>query len=87
MQGYHARAAETAAAFATIDGRRYLRTGDVGYVDAEGYFFMVDCLKRMVSVSGYKVSPTECEAALYRLPAVQECCVVAAPDARSGERL
>jgi fatty-acyl-CoA synthase len=54
-------------------------------MDEDGYFFIVDRLKRMVSVSGYKVWPAEVEALLYRHPAVQECCVIAAPDEHSGE--
>src|SRR5690606_35453028 len=66
-------------------GRRFLRTGDLGYVDAEGYYFVVDRLKRMINVSGYKVWPAECEALLYRHPAVRECCVVAASDPYRGE--
>ncbi|WP_321962458.1 long-chain-fatty-acid--CoA ligase [Paraburkholderia sp. J7] len=72
-------------AFASIDGRRYLRTGDLGYVDHEGYFFVVDRLKRMINASGYKVWPAEVEAMLFEHPAVQEACVIATHDARRGE--
>jgi fatty-acyl-CoA synthase len=54
-------------------------------VDEEGYFYTVDRLKRMISVSGYKVWPAECEATLYHHPAIQECCVIAAPDSYRGE--
>ncbi|WP_321909570.1 long-chain-fatty-acid--CoA ligase [Paraburkholderia sp. J11-2] len=72
-------------AFASIDGRRYLRTGDLGYVDQEGYFFVVDRLKRMINASGYKVWPAEVEAMLFEHPAVQEACVIATHDARRGE--
>jgi len=85
MLGYWRRPEADAETFFERDGRRYLRTGDLGYVDGDGYYFVVDRLKRMISVSGYKVWPAECEAALYRHPAVQECCVIAAPDAYSGE--
>lgn len=85
MHGYWGRPEADAEVFVTIAGRRYLRTGDLGYVDDEGYFFIVDRLKRMINVSGYKVSPTECEAQLYRHPAVLECCVVSAPDPHRGE--
>ena len=85
MRGYWQRPEADAAVFLERDGLRFLRTGDLGYRDAEGYFFIVDRLKRMVSVSGYKVWPAELEAILYRHPAVQECCVIAVPDARSGE--
>jgi fatty-acyl-CoA synthase len=85
MRGYWRRPDADAEAFIERDGRRFLRTGDLGRMDEEGYFFIVDRLKRMVSVSGYKVWPAEVEALLYRHPAVQECCVIAAPDEHSGE--
>jgi len=85
MRGYWRRPDADADAFIDRDGLRFLRTGDLGYRDADGYFFIVDRLKRMVSVGGYKVWPAEVEALLYRHPAVQECCVIAVPDARSGE--
>ena len=85
MRGYWRRPEADAEAFLERDGLRFLRTGDLGYRDAEGYFFIVDRLKRMVSVGGYKVWPAEVEALLYRHPAVQECCVIAVPDVRSGE--
>jgi fatty-acyl-CoA synthase len=85
MAGYWRNPEADAKAFVTIDGRRYLRTGDLGYVDEDGYFFIVDRLKRMINVSGYKVWPAECEALLYQHPAVQECCIVSAPDSYRGE--
>ncbi|HEX7911587.1 MAG TPA: long-chain fatty acid--CoA ligase [Paraburkholderia sp.] len=72
-------------AFATIAGRRYLRTGDLGYVDRDGYFFVVDRLKRMINASGYKVWPAEVEAMLFEHPAIQEACVIATHDRRRGE--
>jgi fatty-acyl-CoA synthase len=83
--GYWRDPAATAAAFFERDGRRFLRTGDLGYVDEDGYFFLVDRLKRMVNASGYKVWPAEVEALLYEHPAVQEACNVGAPDERRGE--
>ena len=85
MRGYWKRPDADKEVFIERDGLRFLRTGDLGYVDEEGYYFIVDRLKRMVSVSGFKVWPAECEAILYRHPAVQECCVIAAPDAYRGE--
>jgi fatty-acyl-CoA synthase len=54
-------------------------------MDEEGYFFLVDRLKRMINASGYKVWPAEVESLLYRHPAVQEACVIAAHDAYRGE--
>lgn len=85
MRGYWNCPEATAEAFVTLDGERFLRTGDLARVDADGYFHMVDRLKRMISVSGFKVWPSEVEAVLYRHPAIQECCIVSAPDAYRGE--
>ena len=69
----------------TLDGKRFLRTGDIGYVDDEGYFFFVDRLKRMVNVSGLKVWPAEVEAILHSHPDVKEACIIGDPDPRTGE--
>ena len=85
MRGYWNRPEATAEAFVTLDGKRFLRTGDLARVDEDGYFHMVDRLKRMISVSGFKVWPSEVEASLYRHPAIQECCIVSTPDAYRGE--
>ena len=59
--------------------------GDLARTDADGYFFMVDRLKRMINASGLKVWPAEVEAFMYRHPAIQEACVIAAKDERRGE--
>lgn len=83
--GYHNSPQATAQAFVEIAGRRFFRTGDLGYVDDEGYFFMVDRLKRMINASGYKIWPAEVEAFLYAHPAVLEACVVGFRDAHRGE--
>ncbi|MFC0523000.1 long-chain fatty acid--CoA ligase [Pontibacillus salicampi] len=72
-------------AFVEIDGKTFFRTGDMGRVDEEGYFFIVDRLKRMINASGYKVWPTEVESLLYNHPAIQQACVVGVPDPRRGE--
>ncbi|MCY3878593.1 MAG: long-chain-fatty-acid--CoA ligase [Rhodobacteraceae bacterium] len=85
FQGYWRRPEETEAAILTLDGKRFLRTGDVGYMDAEGYFFFVDRLKRMVNVSGFKVWPAEVEAILHGHPEIKEACIVGDPDPRTGE--
>jgi fatty-acyl-CoA synthase len=85
MRGYWNDAAATRDAFIEIGGRRFLRTGDLAQVDADGYFFMVDRLKRMINASGFKVWPAEVESLMYRHPAVLEACVIAARDARRGE--
>jgi fatty-acyl-CoA synthase len=85
MRGYWRNEAATAEAFIEIDGRRFLRTGDLARVDEDGYFFMMDRLKRMINASGFKVWPAEVEALMYHHPAIHEVCVIGAQDARRGE--
>jgi fatty-acyl-CoA synthase len=85
FQGYWRQPEATAAAFVEIDGKRFFRTGDLGRRDEEGYFFITDRLKRMINASGYKVWPSEVELLLYKHPAVQEACIIAAKDAYRGE--
>ncbi len=85
LSGYWNKPAATEAAFVQIDGVRYLRTGDLAYEDEEGYFFMVDRVKRMINASGYKVWPAEVESLLYGHPSVQEACVIGYHDAHRGE--
>ncbi len=87
MKGYWNKPEETEKAFVTIDGKQFLRTGDIGRYDEEGYFFIVDRAKRMINASGFKVWPTEVESILYKHPAVEEACVVATPDERRGENV
>lgn len=62
-----------------------LRTGDVGYMDEDGWLFIIDRVKDMINSSGYKVWPREVEDVLYRHPAVMEAAVVGAPDDYRGE--
>ena len=85
FKGYWRHEQASAAAFIEIGGKRFFRTGDLGRMDEEGYFFLTDRLKRMINASGFKVWPAEVEALLYRHPAVQEACVIAARDAYRGE--
>ena len=85
FRGYWNNPQATAAAFVDIDGKRFFRTGDIGRIDDDGYFFMVDRLKRMINASGYKVWPAEVEALLYGHPAIQEACGIGAADAHRGE--
>jgi fatty-acyl-CoA synthase len=85
MRGYWRRPEADEESFFDRDSRRFLRTGDIGMVDEEGYFFMVDRLKRMINVSGYKVWPAEVESVLYGHPAIQEACIIGVPNERSGE--
>jgi fatty-acyl-CoA synthase len=83
--GYWKHPEATAAAFIEFDGRKFFRTGDLGRMDEEGYFFMTDRLKRMINASGFKVWPAEVEMLLYKHPAVQEACIISARDAYRGE--
>lgn len=85
MVGYWNNEEADREAFIHRDGKRFFRTGDLACVDGDGYFFMRDRLKRMISVGGYKVWPAEVENALYGHPDIQEVCIVGAPDRRSGE--
>jgi fatty-acyl-CoA synthase len=83
--GYWHRDEANAECFIEVDGKRFFRTGDLGYVDEEGYFFFVDRLKRMINAAGFKVWPAEVEAQLYAHPAIQEVAIIAKPDERRGE--
>lgn len=85
MQGYWRNPQATRDATLRIDGKAFLRTGDLGRIDEDGYYFMTDRLKRMINASGFKVWPAEVEALLYHHPAVQEACVIGAADPRRGE--
>ncbi|MDD2175925.1 long-chain fatty acid--CoA ligase [Acidovorax sp. D2M1] len=85
MLGYWNNPQASADSFVMLDGKRFLRTGDLAQVDEDGYFFMVDRLKRMINASGFKVWPAEVEAMMYAHPAIQEVCVIAAHDERRGE--
>jgi long-chain acyl-CoA synthetase len=82
MPGYWQRPDETAKVMYP-DG--YLRTGDMGYVDALGYVFLVDRKKDMILVSGFNVYPNEVEEALATHPNVLEAAAVGVPDEHSGE--
>ncbi len=83
--GYWRNEEATRTATVALDGKRFVRSGDLGRRDDEGYFFIVDRLKRMVNASGYKVWPAEVEAMLHEHPAIAEACVIAAVDAYRGE--
>ena len=85
FKGYWHNPEATQAAFAEIDGRRFLRTGDLGYYDEDGFFYIADRLKRMINAAGYKVWPAEVEMTLYTHPDIQEVAIVSAPDERRGE--
>jgi len=81
MQGYWRRPDADAEVF--VDG--YLRTGDVATIDAEGYIRIVDRMKDMIVVGGFKVFPSQVESVLYHNPAVKEALVIGVPDPYRGE--
>jgi fatty-acyl-CoA synthase len=85
FKGYWKRPEATEAAFIEFDGRRFFRSGDLGRMDEDGYFFLTDRLKRMINASGFKVWPAEVEALMFRHPAIQEACIIAARDSYRGE--
>ncbi len=81
MRGYWKKPAETAAQFVGA----YLRTGDVGIMDDDGFFFIVDRIKDLIICSGYNVYPRRIEEAIYEHPAVDEVTVIGVPDKYRGE--
>lgn len=85
FEGYWNRPEATAEAFIELDGKRFFRTGDIAMYDDEGYFFMVDRVKRMINASGFKVWPAEVEALMHKCPEVAEVCIIGARDPRRGE--
>jgi fatty-acyl-CoA synthase len=85
FKGYWGHPEATRDAFIEFEGQMFFRTGDLGRMDEEGYFFMTDRLKRMINASGFKIWPAEVEMLLYRHPAVQEACIISAHDAYRGE--
>jgi long-chain acyl-CoA synthetase len=81
IPGYWKRPKESAEA---LPGGE-LRTGDVGFMDADGWFYLVDRKKDMINASGYKIWPREVEDLLYTHPAVREVAVIGVPDPERGE--
>ena len=84
MKGYFNQPSETQKAF-TADG--YLRTGDIGTQDANGFFKIVDRKKDMILVSGFNVFPSEIESVASSCPGVLECAAVSIPDEKQGEAI
>ncbi len=85
MLGYWQRPDANDATFIEIGGKKFLRTGDLGRFDEDGYYYIADRLKRMINASGYKVWPAEIEATLYKHPQIREVAVISSPDSRRGE--
>jgi fatty-acyl-CoA synthase len=85
FHGYWKRPDATETAFITFEGKRFFRSGDLGRVDEDGYFFITDRLKRMINASGYKVWPAEVESLMFRHPDIAEACVIGSRDEYRGE--
>jgi len=85
MQGYWNRPDAAAGVFVEFDGRRWLRTGDVAVLEEGGFVRIVDRLKDMIAVGGFKVFPSQVEAVLLQHPGVKEALVIGMPDAYKGE--
>jgi Acyl-CoA synthetases (AMP-forming)/AMP-acid ligases II len=82
MKGYLGNQEATAL---TIDPDGWLHTGDIGYVDEQSFFFIVDRLKELIKYKGYQVAPAELEALLLTHPAVADVAVISSPDEEAGE--
>jgi long-chain acyl-CoA synthetase len=85
MLGYLNRPDETKEVLFEKDGKRWFKTGDLGYEDADGYFKIVDRKKDMILVSGFNVYPNEVEDVVSQCPGVLEVACVGIPDEKSGE--
>lgn len=82
MQGYLNNLDATKA---TIDDEGWLHTGDIGYADEEGYFYIVDRVKELIKYKGFQVAPAELEAVLLAHPAITDAAVIPSPDEEAGE--
>ena len=82
MKGYLNQPEATAA---TIDAEGWLHTGDIGYADEDGWFYIVDRLKELIKYKAYQVAPAELEAVLLAHPAVADAAVIPSPDDEAGE--
>lgn len=85
MRGYWNRPETDAESFVERDGKRYLRTGDVARIDAEGFYEIVDRIKDMIAVGGFKVFPSVVEDVILEHPAVKEALVIGVPEEYRGE--
>jgi acyl-CoA synthetase (AMP-forming)/AMP-acid ligase II len=86
MEGYHNRPEATAeATWVDPEGRRWLRTGDIGRLDAEGFLYVVDRKKDMILSGGQNIYPADIEAVMREHPAIQEVAVVGVTNDRWGE--
>jgi long-chain acyl-CoA synthetase len=85
MRGYWQRPEESARVLREHAGRTWLSTGDMGVMDVNGYFRIVDRKKDLIIAGGYNIYPREVEEVLYQHPAVLEAAVIGVPDTYRGE--
>lgn len=82
MKGYFSNEEATTS---TLDSEGWLRTGDICYIDGDGYIFIVDRLKELIKYKGYQVPPAELEALLLAHPAISDAAVIPFPDKEAGQ--
>ena len=82
MKGYLNKPEATARMF---DGDGWLHTGDIGYADSDGHFFVVDRVKELIKYKGFQIAPAELEAVLLAHPSVADAAVIPIPDEEAGE--
>jgi acyl-CoA synthetase (AMP-forming)/AMP-acid ligase II len=82
MRGYLNRPLETAQ---MLDPDGWLHTGDIGHIDDDGYFYVVDRVKELIKYKGHQIAPAELEAVLHSHPAISDAAVVRVPDEEAGE--
>ena len=87
MKGYLNKPKETEEAFITVGGKKYLRTGDIGYVDEKGVFHFRSRLKRMIISNGYNIYPANIEEVTQKCKSVNSCAVVGHEDKLRGEKV
>ncbi|UIP07353.1 long-chain fatty acid--CoA ligase [Erythrobacter sp. SDW2] len=85
MRGYWNRPDAAADTFVDHNGKQWLRTGDVATIDSDGFLSIVDRIKDMIAVGGFKVFPSQVEDVLLEHPAVKEALVIGVPDTYRGE--
>jgi len=85
MKGYWNRPEETKEVFITINGEKWIRTGDIAKIDEEGYEHLVDKRKEIMKYKGFSVSPVELEKLLFTHQAIADCAVIGKPNSYAGE--
>lgn len=85
MMGYWKKPQATENAFVEICGEKWLRTGDLGYMDTEGYFHFVDRTRDLIKFKGYSIFARDVEEVLYTHPYVKAAGVIGVPDAKAGQ--